>query len=224
MSGKWMIAGNRTALYRSDIPAQGDGIASNMVCRAVLRELCAIGHDAGTVHVLSVELAARVGVTPRQVQRAVARMVADGWVQRPVRGVGNRMNIDPRASVYVLRPLPDADGRLWPDPEWVADRWSAYSQTGRFMYLSRANRAAVRMAVLTALTPVDNSESAAADISNNRTVLTQQPDSTVAPITIKQEERPVRPPHPRTVARARSNMKLIRPNKEDDPWSTGLPW
>jgi len=207
-----MTAGNRTALYRSDVPARGDGTVSNRDTRAVLRELCAIAHHAGIAHTSVGILADRLGVSKRVVIRATQRLQGDGWVTRPVRGVGNRVNVDPRASTYVLRPMPDADGRMWPDPEWVGEQWPQYALTPRFLALSRANRAAVRMALHEALGAVDNSETGADDESNKVTALSQQGDSPAPPRQVN--EKPTGPlpagrVHPQAAARARGRMALV---------------
>lgn len=227
MAGRWMTAGNRTALYRADVPVRGDGVVTNYVARGVLRELCAVAHDAGIAHVLSAVLAERLGVSDRHVRRALARLERDGWITRPVRGGGNRMNKDqPRASVYVLRPLPDADGHLWPDPEWVGHQWPAYAQTPRFLHLSRGNRAAVRMAAQAALHRLPEETPAApgtvdnrpGEESNNRTALAQQPDSPVRPITRKQElQAPAVRQHPRAARRRAGRLTVIRQHPEAPP-------
>lgn len=196
-----MTAGDRTALYRFDVPARGDGLASNVITRAVLRELCRVAHDAGIASVFLAVVAERVGVSEKQAKRALARLLRDGWIQRPVRGVGNRVGTGPRASVYVIRTLPDADERLWPDPEWVTARWAEYVVTPRFLALSPANRLAVRTSRQATLGPLDG--------FNKGTALSQQGDSPV-PHTQghEQEEVPARV-HPRVAARARGRLALI---------------
>jgi len=204
-----MTAGNRTVLYRSDVPgARGDGRVDNFATRAVLRELCAIAHHAGIAAVLTSVIGDRTGLSDSSTRRALARLERDGWVQRAVRGVGNRHGTDPRASVYVLRPLPDVNGQLWPDPDWVGEQWPQYTLTRYFQRLDRAARAAVRdtrTALLTA--PVDN--------SYNRSVWGLQPVTPDRPKQGEQEEQePATPVHPRAAARARGRLALLTATQE----------
>jgi len=209
MSGRWMTAGNRTTLYRSDVPgARGDGTVDNTATRAVLRELCAISHHAGIAAVLTSVIGERTGLSRSSTLRALARLERDGWIQRAVRGVGNRHGTDPRASVYVLRPLPDINGELWPDPDWVGQQWPAYTLTRYFQRLDRRARAAVRdtrSALLTA--PVDNSYKVSVSALQGVT-----PD---APKQGEQEEQvPAKRVHPRVAARARGRFALIAATQE----------
>lgn len=206
MSGIWSKAGGRTALYRSDVPARGDGAASNLVTRTVLRDLCWWAHDAGVATVYTATIAERVGVSRSTVIRALARLERDGWVTRAVRGTGNRVGVGTRASVYVLRPLPDVDGNLHPEPQLVAERWPAYAVSHWFLPLSRGNRAAVRMAHQAALNPVEN---VPPDGSNYVPALNQLSVSPDTPIQVEEElEPPVPRVHPRAAARARHRLTV----------------
>lgn len=139
-----MTAGDRFAEYRSDVPgAHGDGLASNLVTRAVLRELCRTCHDSGVVQIGIVRLQTRIGVSPPTIKRALARLQSDEWITRAVRGTGNRHDSTPRETVWVLHQLVDAKGEYWPNADWVQQSWQAYLLTERYLRLSNFNRRAV---------------------------------------------------------------------------------
>lgn len=218
MSGRWMAAGGRFAHY-SEPGHAGPGSAGNVVTRAVLRELCLIAADAGIVHTFTAILAQRVGISDRQARRALARLESDGWITRPIRGIGNRGGTSPRASVYVLRPLPDAEGKVWPDPDWVAEQWPRYASSRHFVPLERAIQRQIhtarRMTLWTGPQPVDNPASgpASGQLQPDRTGPTTGP--ACPPVTKKTTTTPPPAPparaHPAAVARARAQLKAVPP-------------
>jgi len=148
VSSRWERAARKFAAYRTDVPAKGDGRASNFMTHTVMRELAWIAHDAGVVQTTMTQLVDRVGASERSIRYALDRLQRDGWVVEVVRGTGNRqVPGEPRGSVYVLRPLPDAQGELLPAGEWLSAQWPRYSVTARYVALSRHHRAAVAAAV-----------------------------------------------------------------------------
>ena len=148
MSKQCILAARRMAAYRTDVPAKGDGKAGNFRTLTILRELSVIAHDAGVVQVGVRHLADRVGASERSVRFCLQRLAEDGWIVEAVRGTGNRYRPgDPRASVYVLRPMPDTNGELNPAGEWLSGQWAKYTVTARWMGLSRHHQAAIAAAV-----------------------------------------------------------------------------
>jgi hypothetical protein len=107
--------------------------------------------------------------------------------------------------VWMIRPLPDSDGVLRPDPEWVASQWFKYMGTRRWQRLSNSARKAVREAVDQALlapsSPVDNPL-----LPASRTPTTGKP----LPVNTQEELQVSRGPvHPQAAARARRKLRLV---------------
>jgi len=143
-----MTAGNRTALYPNGVGAEGDGWASNRTCTAILRELCVRSHGAGVVQRSVQQLADDLHLSSRTIIYGLQRLTCDGWIHRAVRGTGNRHQPgDSRESVYVLNPLPDSNGEMWPASDWLGEQWVVYVDTLRFKALSHNAQMAVKAAV-----------------------------------------------------------------------------
>lgn len=142
MSGRWKKAADLTVLYSE---GRGNGTASNMVTRAVLRELCWISHDVGIVQASVATIAQRLGIAERSVQRALARLQDDRVIVRAIRGNSGGGWNNGNASVYVIRRLPDARGDYHPDPEWINHRWRvAWLASPRWQKIKRKNQRIIR--------------------------------------------------------------------------------
>ena len=123
-----------------------EGKASANSCRQVLRELCRVAHDAGIAQIGTERLAERLGLSRRTVMRALKRLKTDGVISQPVRGTGNRQGSEPRQSVWVIRPLPDRNGRVLPEPARVKAAVLKYQQSSRWLGLSESLRLEVLQA------------------------------------------------------------------------------
>jgi biotin operon repressor len=123
-----------------------EGKASANSCRQVLRELCRVAHDAGIAQIGTERLAERLGLSRHTVMRALKRLKTDGVISQPVRGTGNRQGSEPRQSVWVIRPLPDRNGRTLPDPARVKAALVKYQQSTRWLSLSESLRLEVLQA------------------------------------------------------------------------------
>lgn len=213
MSGRWMTAGDRFAGYRADVPgARGDGAVANLPTRMVLQRLCRTAHDVGVAQVSVAVIADRIGISERATKYALARLERDAVITRAVRGTGNRHGTQPRATVYVLHPLPDVDGVLWPDPDWLALQWSVYVTSRWWLALDRANRQAVR----DAWAGVDNPGGAGLlRASLGPTTGKPLPDS--SQVTTQKQDPPRT--HPKAAARARGRLALLTATsqRQDQP-------
>lgn len=225
MSGKWITAANRSQAYpRRTRGERGNGVVSDMLTGSVLRELARIAHDAGIVQVGVPRLADSLNVSPRAILHALKRLQTDRWIDLALRGTGNRWNSAPRESVYVLRRLPDADGVLRPDADWLAQQWLTYTSTRRFRGYDKRSRQAIRAVWSGDSEPVDNGPTRGTPESYYVKVnglLSERPFTTPHKEETQEEARV----HPREAERRRGRMRVVQdaapepeePNAHPDP-------
>jgi hypothetical protein len=200
-----MTAGDRCADYREGA-GSGDGLASNLLTRAVLRELCRVAHDAGIAQVGVVRLAARIGAGERSVRYALQRLQRDGAITLALRGTGNRHGSEARESVWVLHPLRTGTGLLLPEADWLNEAWLRYLDTPRWCRWSRP----AQHAVAAARQPVENVLLAASQPPTSGNPLPHiSLDRSLEGGPPRQQQR-----HPQAARRARSRFAVISGDKQ----------
>jgi biotin operon repressor len=111
---------------------------SDVITRAVMRELCLICHDSGLVMVTHSELARRVGVSYYAVKRAIHRLTNDGYLVAFRRGSGSKLEINKptytnaRANAYLMARLPDEYGYKLPPSDYLEKAFFRYVRSPRY--------------------------------------------------------------------------------------------
>lgn len=111
---------------------------SDVITRAVMRELCLISHDSGLVMVTHSELAHRVGVSYYAVKRAVRRLVDDGYLVSFRKGSGSKLEVNKpsytnaRANAYLLARLSDEYGYKLPPSDYLETAFFRYVRSPRY--------------------------------------------------------------------------------------------